>query len=108
MYFFNLERARDPSYATASRRGVYDETADRMICEAIMDNQINILHNYDHLCYYCCFIFSRYFGYRGGGEVSMVQWDQVNFLKFTSGPYTGCNYVELRINEDKGNLLLLF
>ena len=101
-----IERIKDPTFATASKKGVYDETADRMIREAVIDNRLNIVHNYDHLCYFCCFIFGRYFGIRGGEELRGLLWSQVLFLSFVHGPYKGFNYVELSIDEDKGTCVV--
>ena len=101
-YFIFLERERDPEYAQQSRRGVYDETADRKIREAVIDNKLNFVHNYDHLCFYSCFIFMRYFGIRGYSEVCSLYWSQISFLVYKSGPFKGRNYIELKIDDDKG------
>ena len=104
LQFCVTEKDRDPSYGTGSGRGVYDETVDRKIREAVLDDVFNIVHNLEHLKFYCCFIFCRYFGIRGGKEVSFLKWDQVTFHIFDDGPMEGLHYVILHIDEDKGNL----
>ena len=108
-----LERKVDPLFGTGSRRGVYDESSDRKIRKAVVDNTISLIHNYEALCYYCCFIFLRYFGIRGGEEVAGLLWEQVEFLKYTQGPFKGYNYVSVKIDFDKGatyylSFILLF
>ena len=105
---FFSEINRDSSFATGANRGVYDDTADKKIRKAVMDNVVNFVHNYDHLCWYCCFIMMRYFGLRGGNEVTQVRWDQVSFKKYTDGQFKGKNYVELLIKYDKGKLLSFY
>ena len=101
LFFFCLEIEQDPTFATGNKRGVYDESSDRKIRQAVIDKLL-VWSDYDHLSFYCCFVFLRYFGVRGGEEVTMLNWDQVTFMQFDDGPYKGMNYVELLILEDKG------
>ena len=96
--FQHTEKKKDPTYATGSKRGVYDESLDRKIREAVIDDLLSLVHNYDH----CAFVFMRYFGVRGGSEGTTLVWDQVQFKTYLDGPFKGRNYVELKIDEDKG------
>ena len=39
---------------------------------------------------------------RGCSEVTNLVWDQVKFKKLMDGPFKERNYIELKIDEDKG------
>ena len=105
--YFLLERKVDPTFGCAPNKGVYDETSDRRIREVVIDKTIDLVHDYQALSYYCCFIFLRYFGVRGGEEVAFLEWNQVQFLVYSQGPFQGMNYVLLNIEFDKGTCLFV-
>ena len=44
----------------------------------------------------------RYFGIRGGKEVTELLWDQISYMVYGDGPYKGKNYVLVNIDYDKG------
>jgi hypothetical protein len=109
---WELEKAKDPTYATGVRTSTFDFEADYKIREAYRSKRFDPLSEsnktsaYDDRHRYLVFVLGRYFLLRGRKELAFLMWKQLHFCEaHEEGKLV--QYVELRHDWDKSHQIRL-
>lgn len=100
---------QDPSFGTFSNHTEMDEEVDKKFCEAHDNKVIDLFQNIgskDNYTGLVCMIvwgFGRYLYTRGEIEIVKVNWEEVYFDSYKTGPEKGIYFVEFIPDEYKAN-----
>ena len=103
------QKKEEPSFGTYANRAEMDEEADKKLRECASKGIINPFQivtakdAYLGLARLLVWIFGRYLCTRGRKEIAKVNWPEMEFSKYETGPDKGTRYVQFIPDEDKAN-----